>query len=293
MISSINNKQMLEHLIEILLSKDPYFSLYWTELGPIAQKYFWRLNDQISSISPLHASNRETAIKSSQRFLSAVPEREFQWSMCFSDKAKWLNFAFNDKAKIEWLEETSSILEPFTQSQLQNRVCYRIYSNIKPTPSIRREIRDVDGNDDPERIIDVWDVIRWRIVVPDYQTLRYICLRFWETYFEHIGYCRNFYFRPRVGSSNPPYRGIHFILCPHRDRLFEVQIQTEARDMMCFLDHSILFKKLFNIGPDLTKWLFEQSWKVNIYETQSIRHYSWFKNPIIDKYAPFTNCGDT
>jgi hypothetical protein len=94
-----------------------------------------------------------------------------------------------------------------------------------------------------------------------------IAISFWETYFDYVLKCRNYYYHPKKNYDKDPYRAIHFEICDNYGNPIEIQMVTKYRDAASFLDHPFLFKKIIPyINVEHENWLMEFSLKANLLE---------------------------
>jgi hypothetical protein len=152
-----------------------------------------------------------------------------------------------------------------------------VYGGIKSDASIDRKLGlEREGTDLQQSTTDLWDVVRFRVVTADLGTLLEVGLRFWETFFEKLMRCRNYYYRPKHGYEDDPYRAVHFELEPVPGRMIEIQLITRVREAMSMMDHSLYFKRTNPFLDQQHKdWLLQHTWKANILDAQLLGEYSW------------------
>jgi len=127
-------------------------------------------------------------------------------------------------------------LQRFLDAHRQLRA--RMYGGIKKPSAVRDKIRHYCmGLGD----LDLWDLVRFRIVVHDLNELQRIAASFQSAFGSEIIRCRDYYHRPR--NDNCPYRAVHFELENAPFEYAEVQLLTLTRDALGLLDHALVHKR--------------------------------------------------
>jgi len=215
-----------------------------------------------------------TAFELSKRRFVRVQEREFLYDRIPND---WAAFARDWIAKQRLYDEGLIRLRALIDlCGLIHDAC--IYGNIKADDSLDRKLSQARlGTSIQANVTDLWDIVRFRIIVPSLDSLLQLALRFWEIFFDQVLRCRNYYFRPRNLHSNDPYRAIHFELANHQQHMIEVQLMTRRREAVSLLDHAALFKGTLKSMSSVEKqWLLEFSMKANILDVGECAN-GWFE----------------
>jgi ppGpp synthetase/RelA/SpoT-type nucleotidyltranferase len=141
-----------------------------------------------------------------------------------------------------------------------------LYGGLKPAASIERKIheyRTALGE------LDLWDLVRFRLVVPDIHAACELCAAVQGSFGNRVVRCRNYYTRPRNGSD---YRAIHFELELDNQNncdSVEVQILTLAREAVGLLDHNMRRESSISRRPSrYREWLRHLSYAANIRDAE-------------------------
>jgi len=241
---------MLRSHLDYLLEHDVWFKKLWRESAPSARAAFIQSALRINRAS--EAPEVETRFRLShakaRRVLLVVPERNLVRSQITRD---WNTFATDLDAKNEILRLGFETLYRFIEmSGLKHFT--RIYGGLKDTSAIQTK---PDEPREPGDLVDLWDVVRFRIVVPDLKMLIKVSLALWNSFLERVVKCRNYYSRSKMLAAPHPYNAIHFQL-PVEDRMAEVQIMSRHQETIAFLDHAISFKKsIIPMSEEHSTWL--------------------------------------
>lgn len=267
---------MLQQHIEYILQVDPFFSDYWKQLDSVRQENFWNLNRDIENvlrqdnmIIPMHRRAHEYT----KRFFLMVQEKDFEYTRIPDD---WSAFVRDAKAKKELYHFSSHILKQFV-SKCTNSDQIVLYGGVKADSSIDRKIGiKRSGNAIQQNLRDLWDVVRFRIVAPNLPSMLEIGVGLWETFFDDVIRCRNYYYRPKSDHIDDPYRAIHLEIEVSPGRMIEVQLVSRIREVISFLDHCVYFKRHEEFINDKQEiWLLRHMWKANILDVLPIKDYSW------------------
>jgi hypothetical protein len=261
----------LDEHIALLSGKDTHFQAYWSKLSDEEKEQFRRLAGDIDSCGSGEekiVAGHVNASRTLARFMVRIQEAPFNYSRLPGD---WVDFVHSPSEKENLFKETVNILEGFIRKELSGPGV-RLYGNIKMEDSLmRRMILPKTEDQFRRRLLDTWDVVRFRIVAPDLVVARHAALRIWEVFFEKVVRCRNYYFRPKDGEHSDPYRGVHFELEPIEGRIIELQVLTRARELVSFLDHASFFKKSLQLpSAEHEAWLFFFSRKANLLDLRLI-----------------------
>jgi len=264
---------MLDQHIEYLIQEDKYFYDFWARLKSKQKKKFIAKYNYIDKLYG-HTNAFENQCKTAGLILKKkylqIPSSVFEFAKIPKD---WRTFIRNDNEKRKIFIESEDTLKRFLERhRLNNKV--ELYGNIKEISSLERKIHRKEKlytYREEIKIFDIWDIIRFRIVVNNDKLLISVGVLIWQDYLEKIIKCRNFYFHPKNSNIIDPYRGIHYLLEIVPNRIIEIQLVSKEREGMIYLDHSVLFKKIVKpINKSHLKWLFHLSLKINLFEAKII-----------------------
>ena len=260
--------------IERVVKGDRYFEDFWkrqSEMRRAAYRRTWEEIEDIDSVGGDHLVREcVECFDLTKRYFVRIQEREFLYHRIPDD---WALFVRNINAKRRLFQESLIRLESLVKLAGLDDVAV-IYGNIKDDDSLERKLRSVKtGTTLQANIMDLWDIVRFRVVVPDLGYLMQLSLSVWERYFDQVLRCRNYYFRARNGDASDPYRAIHFELANDWGHVIELQLMTKRREAVSLLDHAALFKgTLRSFGEEAEKWLREFSAKGNVLDARE-----WFE----------------
>ena len=101
--------------------------------------------------------------------------------------------------------------------------------------------------------------------------LRYVCIQLWQYFLDDIVKCRNYYLANATSGTTELYRAVHFELEIEPNRWIELQVLTELRDWIGFLDHSFTFKKRLRfLNREHEQWLTNLSANANIADARAV-----------------------
>jgi hypothetical protein len=185
---------------------------------------------------------------------SGIPE---DWLLVAGDRSQQYRIYRRNKSNLERL---------IADLGLSNMV--DMYGGVKPLDSIRRKAySSKEGNAVQRNVLDLWDLVRFRIHTRNLYSLLKLGIAFWDRYFDDVLRCRNYYFYPRGGDPHDAYRALHFELRDTRGGMFEVQLMTRYRDAVSILDHAPRFKRRINfMDGEHESWLIRMSFAANIIE---------------------------
>ena len=175
--------------------------------------------------------------------------------------------------------------DPDKLNSLRRRACCRLkdsfltpkrpsgvflYGGLKPAASIERKIHEYRTGLGE---LDLWDLVRFRLVVPDIHAACELSAAVQESFGNRVVRRRNYYTRPRNGWDDP-YRAIHFELSLDFDNrsdcdFVEVQILTLAREAVGLLDHTIMHERSIGCRRSCYwEWLRHLSYAANIRDAE-------------------------
>lgn len=145
----------------------------------------------------------------------------------------------------ELYDESLSRLLAFCEKRDLQSNC-RLYGGVKDFSSLNGKVNQISRLSKDSRVRpkmdDVWDVVRFRLVLEDAKSVRQACQFLWEDFFDAVIRCRNYYFMPKAKNSLNSYRAVHFEFANIDGHIFELQVQTRFREAISLLDHSFVFK---------------------------------------------------
>lgn len=252
--------------VAYLLAVDPFFAAFWDEVGAEGRRSRQQLAEDIEFALRRRqtrlAAARQWSHEITRRFFLPVQEVGFRYSAVPKD---WHAFVRDERAKADLYQAALRSLRAFVYDQWELKQV-RLYGGIKPGASIERKVGALHEGG-MRNLQDLWDVVRFRIVTPDLISARSVALRLWYSFMDSVVRCRNYYYRPKNENVGDPYRAIHFEVAMQRQRLVEVQVMTEARELVCFLDYAPQFKKAVPFANwRQRRWLSHFSQKTNIYD---------------------------
>lgn len=261
----------LQKHISFLLNRDPFFVAFWDGLGKEGQLVALERLSEIDLVArsrfPGLGKLHSNADDITRRFFVVVQEEEFQYTRI---PRHWVEFVRDKPAKEGLFSNSLSELERFLRSYEFDREI-RLYGGIKPDESIDRKYGIAKKRGGMQKINDLWDVVRFRMVAESISDVRSIAVRLWMSYFENVVRCRNYYFRPKNGDGNDPYRAVHFELEIFPRKLIEIQVMTRSRELLCYLDYAPHFKGHTPFTSwRQRRWLTHFSQKANVYDCQKI-----------------------
>ena len=232
---------MIERHIAVLLEHDPFFRQYWEALTAEARQH--RL-DATRMLEDIHPDDEEMAhaeyawsSEKMRRYLSCVPQRDPD----FERRPKqWLDLVDEPETMQRVHDRARSELEAFRAAS--GAPSTRLYGGLKPIASLDASFEQPKPHWAARRNLrDAWDAVRFRLVCEDVIALRTSCMQILQYFIDDVVKSRNYY-TAGIGI-NDLYRAVHFELAIERGCVVEVQVLTELRDWIGFLDYSFTFKK--------------------------------------------------
>jgi ppGpp synthetase/RelA/SpoT-type nucleotidyltranferase len=253
---------LLRAHLELLLAEDPNFARLWRESDENrrAQLVNTAITIERACADDLLAERFMIGHDKLKRYLVTVQERQFQYTRIPSD---WPLFILHDERRQQLFETARQGLTRFlTDSGLAR--ASRLYGGLKPLSSIDpKRFRAKQESEIQRELADTWDAVRFRIVVDDVSVLRKLSVSLWEVFFDEILRCRNYYFHPKGGSPQHPYRAVHFQLAAEDGYPFELQIMTHNSEVVSHLEHAVIFKRRISAPSERhMQWLEAMRYKV-------------------------------
>lgn len=257
---------MIGKHVNHLRRHDSDFRRYWDGIGASKRRHFLDLAKAADGLSftgtaELAKAHREASL-AIRHYLYGIRESERAYERRPDD---WVDFV-GDRAERQHLaDHCKSELRVFLQGKIA-----RFYGGLKPLKSLDRKLRQQSGGSNTN-FRDMWDVVRYRVVVEAIPELRAMALEIWRRWNTDIVRSRNYYMHPKGDSLHDPYRAIHFELEIMPKRWVEVQLLTEARDFIGHMDFALLFKcNVPPMSPHHQSWMWDLSRKINILDAESV-----------------------
>ncbi|MEM7792109.1 MAG: hypothetical protein AAF546_11960 [Verrucomicrobiota bacterium] len=196
-----------------------------------------------------------------------VQEKTFEYLMIRKD---WIDIVRSQALKQQLYNNGLKLISEFINRTGRKA---RLLGGIKTDESIRRKIRQQGEEGNMARaVLDLWDVVRFKIVLRDLPDVLFVAEEFWREFFDGVVRCRNYYYLPRNNDVNDPYRAVHFELADEDGSIIEVQVCSVSRDAVSLLDHPYSFKKILPYKNDEHEcWLRTLSVKANLLEVAQFK----------------------
>lgn len=262
-------KGALDRLLEVLLAGDPYFASYWQGLDRKGKRDTQQLLAEVERMGPADADDLLTAHTEAssllRHYFACVPHKDMDYGRRPRD---WSAFAADAQAQLLVFETSQAILQTFCRC-LPLRPRPRLYGSIKPLSSLDRKVAQPAGAAGPRRLLDTWDIVRFRLVADGLPGVKATASALWECFLDNIVRCTNFYLSPP--RTDHWYRAIHFEIEIQAHRWIEVQVLSRTRDVLGRLDYAPLFKKSV-VLPDavMLDWLVAMSLRGNLRDAMQV-----------------------
>jgi ppGpp synthetase/RelA/SpoT-type nucleotidyltranferase len=227
---------MLRTHLEYLLKTDPGFIRFWERLTTPEREEFIRRSLDIVEAGgqPEAHSQFDRANALIRGLFIVIPELNLIQSRIARD---WNLFAMNEQEKqLIYRAAESTFQEYLSKYELSSSVS--LYGGLKTIPSILNKSEERN----PSKLADLWDVVRFRMVVPNLRNVLVVSLQLCGEYDSSLLKCRNYYTHPKITDSRHSYRAVHFQI-PIHDRMVELQVMTLIQETVSYLDHAIAFKR--------------------------------------------------
>ncbi len=256
---------MLQRHIEYCECHDKWFKQFWCSLSDKDRTEFLELGNKIengtNSADPNFQLLHDQSVDLLSRKLIVIPETGFRISQNIAD---WSDFVMDKNEKQKVFDFSRLVLLDYIEkSQVPLE---HLFGNLKSDESIAKSIEKRKRlGYYPEYLYDIWDLVRFRIVVQTPNELAQLGVKIWRDFYRKIYRCRNYYFNPKLYSHDTNYRAIHFLIMIQESRIIEVQLVTKAREWIGRLDRAVLFKKdIPPIDEEHVTWLMNYCCKANI-----------------------------
>lgn len=270
--------EVLHRYLEGLQRSDRHFRKFWRHRTPREQSRYrdtWQICDLLSNLPTEELlARQEVAHVETRRWFSLVQEIGFSYSRLPKD---WTLVVENRSRQYRLYRYNRDNLQRFIQS-LELKDSALLYGGVKPLESIRQKAFIHKGGTAVQRnVLDIWDLVRFRICTYSMLDLLRVGVAIWDRYFASVLRCRNYYFYPRGGNTQDAYRAIHFELLDERGGMFEIQIMSAFREAVSLLDHAPRFKRVVDFLDSAHElWLTRMGMAANIaeFEREEIAPFS-------------------
>lgn len=245
---------LLKPHLELLLKSDPNFQSLWFSFDETRRRAFVNTVVNLERTCSDSQLGREfsNANDIARRRLVTVQQRDFQHSRLPKD---WPLFIMDDVRRSSLYDSALESLGGLVSSIEQN-VDIRLYGGLKVLKSIDPERLKAKSESRIQRILDdTWDAVRFRIVVGSLDQLEAVALQIWRQWIDAVLRCRNYYFFPKAGSEQHPYRAIHFQVLDVSGYPYEVQIMTLNAEVTSHLEHACFKQRVLPPTIEHREWL--------------------------------------
>jgi hypothetical protein len=247
---------------------DPTFRRWWDRLSGNAQRQkrelLYRLNQVAGTLPSGCGSQAGTDFK---RFVDGVLANRLSelpdWQFSFQpDPDGWIRSATDQartaRAYRRAIARAKSLLERCAETPIE------LYGGVKCIQSV---LDKVEAFKRCAHTLDLWDTARIRLVAYDLAGVKTIVNQIRFSYGTDIKRFRNFYVHPR--NNKDLYRAIHLIV-RHGPDFVEIQVMTASREIVCEVDHSVVFKRCLDPFDDVhVLWLRQLSLAANVLDATS------------------------
>jgi hypothetical protein len=263
---------MIEEHISLLLRTDVFFKAYWEALTPLMREDRLALTRETEAIcgglGESILAEHAWASEKVRRYLSCVPQEDFEYDRRPKD---WFEFLGDEADKARLCNLTIHRLTAFLDGSA-GRGKIRLYGGVKPLASLDASfVHPKSDRAQTRRLRDTWDAVRFRMVCANLVILRTACVEIWQYFIDEIVRCRNYFVSPGNQVGAGLYRAVHFELQVVPNRWVELQVITELRDWIGFLDYSFSFKKSVGfLSREHEEWLLDLTMRANVADARGI-----------------------
>lgn len=201
-----------------------------------------------------------TAVLGTPHLVAILRERDFP---CQPPAARWIASSLNADCALLTYRRVSGRLVKFLHRCSVPGIGF--YGGLKAREAIVEKIAPFESNGAE---LDLWDVVRFRIVTPNLQGLFTVCSQLLAEFDAEVVRCRNYYLHPREGNDDP-YRAVHFELRDEEDGFVEIQVMTALREAVGIVDHSLVRKRSTAfIDVQHKRWLMDLSHAANMIDAE-------------------------
>jgi hypothetical protein len=265
--------KLLPNHLEYIYSVDREFRKAWSRTSATTRAGHIRT---LLRLEQLSSNLNATAPNLARRHLSAARKMKDHFAV-LPEKA------FPEIPSDVWIEASRNRqrLEAQCRRELQHlsrlsravdaSSCVTCYGSVKSHASVQRNILDHAAG---RRELDLWDLVRFRLVASDIRTVCTLSAAIWDMFGTRVVRCRNYYAQPR-GDWSDPYRAVHFEIKVggvYEPAFVELQVLTHTRESVGLMDHGLVHKRTVSYwGVRHEAWLRGISYAANILDAEMIR----------------------
>jgi hypothetical protein len=266
--------KLLESHLEYIYSADRDFREAWSRASPIARaahirtlRYLERLASNLDATAQNLVRRHLNVTRTLKDHFAVLPEKVFPEIP--SDA--WIEVARN-RQRLEALYRRELQHLSLLSRAAGASSTVTCYGSLKSRASVQRNILDYAAG---RRGLDLWDLVRYRLVAADIQTVRRLSAATWDMFGTRVVRCRNYYAQPR-GDWSDPYRAVHFEIKvggAYEPAFVELQVLTHTRESVGLMDHGLVHKRTVSYwGAQHEAWLRGISCAANILDAETIDH---------------------
>jgi hypothetical protein len=265
--------RLLASHLEYIYSTDRDFREAWCRASPVDRAYHVRTLlylEHLASIldaTPQNLLRRHLNVaRTLKDHFAVLPEKAFPeipsdvWIEAARNRPRLEALCRRELQRLSLLSRAADPTSPVT-----------CYGCLKSQASVQRNILDYAAG---RRGLDLWDLVRFRLVAADIQTVRRLSAATWDMFGTRVVRCRNYYVQPR-GDWSDPYRAVHFEIKvggAYEPAFVELQVLTHTRESVGLMDHSLVHKRTVSYwGAQHEAWLRGISYAANILDAETDR----------------------
>jgi hypothetical protein len=244
--------------LDYLFRVDPHFRLALRDLTSDAwRRRLYLLSRAEARRVTLAHSGKGLPGFSMPQLAASISERSFPAPPAASD---WISSSLNaESVRMSYRRASARLARFLSGCPLRD---LRFYGGIKAERAILQKIAPFESSGGE---LDLWDVVRFRIVTPDLRGLFAVCSQLLGEFDPEVVRCRNYYLRPR---DDDEYRAVHFELRDEEGWFVEVQVMTALREAVGMVDHSLVRRRSMPfIDGRHEQWLKDLSRAANMIES--------------------------
>ena len=265
--------KLLANHLEYIYSVDRGFRKAWSHTSPVTRAAHIRtllrleqLSSNLNGTAPNLARQHLSVARELKDHFAVLPEKTFPEIP--SDV--WIEAARN-RLRLETQCRRDLQLLILLSRAVDASSVVTCYGSVKSHASVQRNILDYAAG---RRGLDLWDLVRFRLVASDIQTVCTLSSAIWDLFGTRVVRCRNYYAQPR-GDWSDPYRAVHFEIKVggiYEPAFVELQVLTHTRESVGLIDHSLVHKRTVSYwGTQHEAWLRGISYAANILDAEAIR----------------------
>ena len=265
--------KLLANHLEYIYSVDPEFRKAWSHTSPVTRAahirtllHLEQLASNLNATAPNLARRHLNVARKLKDHFAVLPEKTFPEIP--SDV--WIEAARNRQRLEAQCRRQLRHLSLLSRA-VDASSSVTCYGSVKSHTSVQRNILDCAAG---RRGLDLWDLVRFRLVASDIQTVSTLSAGIWDMFGTRVVRCRNYYAQPR-GDWSDPYRAVHFEIKVggvYEPAFIELQVLTHTRESVGLMDHSLVHKRTVPYwGAQHEAWLRGISYAANILDAETIR----------------------